>query len=417
VRIIVLGAGVVGVTAAWYLARDGHEVTVVDRQNAAAQETSFANGGQVAGAFAEPWASPKVPKMLREWWGREDAPLLFRPRADLAQWLWSLAFLAECRRSRYEANIRETLTFGSYSLRETKALRAEVGVAHDALDRGVLQIYFNAADLERAATYAEAVRAYGATRVPKSAAECVAVEPALADVRGLAGGIYAPPDVTGDARMFAEGLAARGVERGIRYRFGVSIESLATEGGRVSGVRAVNEEGRKEVLGAEAFVVALGSWAPRLLAPIGVRIPVYPVKGYSATIAVSEPASAPQVSITDIEKKIVLTRLGERLRVAGTAELAGYDTSLNEARCRLLFARARELFPRLPADAEVKYWAGLRPATPTNLPVIGRTRYPNLFLDTGHGTLGWTYAAGSGRVLADVVAGRTPAVKFSQLAA
>ncbi len=416
-RIAVLGAGIVGVTAAWYLARDGHEVAVVDRRDAAAQETSFANGGQVVAGFAEPWASPKVPKMLRESWGREDAPLLFRPRADLAQWRWGLSFLAQCRKSRYEANIGDTLRLGSYSLREMKALRAEVDVAHDALDRGVLEIYFDPADFATAVSYTEAVRAYGAVREAKSAADCVAIEPALGGVEGLAGGIYAPSDFTGDARRFAEGLAAKGAERGIRFRYGVTIESIAVREGKVSGVRVVDGQGRRELLDADAFVVALGSWAPRLLAPIGVRIPVYPVKGYSATIPVVDPTAAPEVSITDIDNKIVITRLGNRLRVAGTAELTGYDTSLNETRCHALVTRARELFPRLDRDVEVEYWAGLRPATPTNLPLIGRTRYPNLFLDTGHGTLGWTYAAGSGQVLADVVAGRTPSVRFHGLAA
>lgn len=414
-RIAVLGAGIVGVTAAWYLARDGHEVSVVDRQDAVARETSFANGGQVVAGFAEPWASPKVPRMLRQSWGREDAPLLFRPRADPAQWLWGLAFLAECRKSRYEANIRDTLTFGAYSLRELKALRAEVDVAYDALDRGVLEIYFDPDDFATAARYAQAVREYGAVREAKTAAECVRLEPALVGAEGLAGGIYSPSDVTGDARMFAEGLAARGAARGIRFLQGVAIESVVLRDGAVRGVRVVDRQHREDVLDADAFVVALGSSAPRLLAPLGLRLPVYPVKGYSATIALADRSAAPEISVTDVDSKMVFTRLGNRLRVAGTAELAGYDTSLNETRCRSLVRRARALFPRLDPRAEVEYWAGLRPATPTNLPLIGRTRYPNLFLDTGHGTLGWTYAAGSGRILADVVAGRAPAIRFRGL--
>jgi D-amino-acid dehydrogenase len=400
-RVAVLGAGVVGVTSAWYLACSGHEVTLVDRQPEAGMETSFANGGQISAGHAEPWAKPSVlPKVLR-WLGREDAPLLFRPRADLAQWMWGLRFALECLPGRFERNARRLAALATYSRASLIALRAETGVQYDQSSKGILLFCTEPADFD----------ALAAQRGAKSAAQCLAIEPALRASRApIVGGVYSPEDESGDAHLFTQQLAQRAVAAGVRFLRNTNVEGIELAGGRVIAARAA---GRR--LEAEAYVVALGSYSPLLLAPLGISIPVYPLKGYSITIALTAQAAAaaPSVSLTDESRKLVLSRLGDRLRCAGTAELNGYDTSVNEVRCAAIVRRVEELFPALAGARGVKYWAGLRPATPGNLPLIGRTRYANLYLNTGHGTLGWTLAAGSARALADLVSGRRPEVDFS----
>jgi D-amino-acid dehydrogenase len=411
VKIIVLGAGVVGVTGAWYLAQAGHEVTVVDRQRQAAMETSFANGGQISAGHAEPWARPSVvPKILR-WLGREDAPLLFRPRADWAQWEWGLRFLAECLPGRFERHSRTLAGLARYSRDCLRALRSQLAIHYDELERGILQFATNARDFEALARRAEAMRALGVKRQVKSAAECLALEPALKSSRDpVAGGVYDPQDESGDACRFTQELARVAAARGVSFRFGAPVEAIETAAGEASGIRLDGGE-RIE---AGAYVVSLGSYSPLILAPLGIRIPVYPLKGYSITLALApaEAQAAPSVSLTDEARKIVISRLGSRLRAAGTAELAGYDTSLNAARCAAIARRIRELFPQLGAAAVTDNWTGLRPATPSNVPVIGRTKLKNLFLNTGHGTLGWTLSCGSGRALADLVSGRRPEIAF-----
>ena len=399
-RVAVLGAGVIGVASAWYLARAGHEVTLVDRQPEAGMETSFANGGQISAGHAEPWAKPSVlPKVLR-WLGREDAPLLFRPRADLAQWMWGLRFALECIPGRFERNRRQLAGLASYSLQCLSELRAETGIQNHHLRRGILRFCTEQADFD-------ALAAHGET---KTAAQCLAIEPALRDSRTpVIGGVYTPEDESGDAHEFTLQLAQRAEALGVRFLRGTTVEGMEIAGGRVVAAQA---GGRR--LEADAFVVSLGSYSPLLLAHLGISIPVYPLKGYSITIALSPEAAAraPTVSLTDEAHKLVVSRLGDRLRCAGTAELTGYDTSVNEKRCAAILQRIEQLFPALTGAGEVTRWAGLRPATPNNVPVIGRTRFANLFLNTGHGTLGWTLAAGSGRALADLVSGRQPGVDF-----
>ncbi len=409
-KVIVLGAGVVGVAGAWYLARAGHEVTVVERRAQAGLETSFANGGQISAGHAEPWASPAVvPRVLR-WLGREDAPMLFRPRADWAQWAWALGFLRECLPGRFERNMRELAGLALYSRRCLAALRAETGLQYDQLARGILHFCTEPRDFEALAAHAEAMRALGIAREVKSAAECLAIEPALggSDLR-IAGGVYTPQDESGDAFKFTQGLARLASARGVKFLYETALAAIETEGGRIAGLRLA---GAARPLVADAYVVSLGSFSARLLAPLGIRVPIYPLKGYSITMPLAPGARAPSVSLTDEGFKIVISRLGDRLRAAGTAELAGYDASLNPVRGAAIAARVRRLFPALGATEGIEHWAGLRPATPNNVPLIGRTRFANLFLNTGHVTLGWTLACGSGQAIADLVSGRTPEVKF-----
>ncbi len=415
-RVLVLGAGVIGTTTAWFLRECGHEVTVVERRSASAQETSFANGGQISVSHVEPWANPEAPFKILRWLGQADAPLLFRPRLDLQQWRWGLQFLVECLPSRTRRNMLQILAISKYSGQVLRALRASTGLHYDDLQRGILQIYTDSEGFDAAAAAAGLVRQYGVARDVKTAAECIAIEPALRYRRDwIAGGTYTASDETGDARKFTQSLAALAAQRGVTFRYGVAIESLSVAGGVVSGAHAIDEQRGRESLAADAYVVCLSSYTPQLLAPIGVRVLVYPAKGYSATLRIVDPAAAPTVSITDDAKKIVLTRLGDRLRVAGTAELSGYNLDLNPIRCESLTRRAQEWFGDAIDAEHPEYWAGLRPATPSNVPIIGRTRYPNLFINTGHGTLGWTMSCGSGKAVADLVSGRKPEVDFAFL--
>ena len=409
-KIAVLGAGLMGVTSAWYLAEDGHEVTVLERREAPALETSFANGGQISTGHAEPWAKPSVVPKILQWLGREDAPMLFRPRADWAQWEWGLRFLLECFPGRFERNCRALAGLAAYSRVCLDQLRAATGIRYDELTLGILHFCTGQRDFEALARHAEEMRPLGIRREVKSAAECLAVEPALVNsATPVVGGVLTPEDESGDAHKFTRELARLCVAKGVVFRTGAAILAVEKAGNRVTGVRL---EGGARVE-ADAYVVCLGSYSPLVVAPLGVRIPVYPLKGYSITLNLGGAAAeAPSVSLNDEAKKIVISRLGSRLRAAGTAELAGYDTRLNEVRCEAIVTRIRELFPPLAGCEVIDRWTGLRPATPDNVPLIGRTRYGNLFLNTGHGTLGWTLSCGSGRALADLVSGRRPAVDF-----
>jgi len=407
-RVTVLGAGVVGVTSAWYLAADGHEVTVIERQPLPAQETSFANGGQISVSHAEPWANPQAPFKALKWMGREDAPLLWRLRADPAQWAWGLRFLRECTVARARANVGAIVRLGLASRTALQSLRPELAHEYDNRERGILHFYTDPAEFEHALPQAALMREFGCDRVPKTAAECLAIEPALAGSRvPVVGGTYTAGDESGDARRFTEALAQHAAARGVRFRYGEAVTALLREGDRFAGARLASGE----TLSADMTVLALGSYSPLLLRPLGVRLPVYPAKGYSATLTLPAGVAAPSVSLTDDGHKIVISRLGQTLRVAGTAEFNGYDTSLNAARCAALLNRTREIFPALAAVRQVDYWAGLRPATPGNVPLIGdmaAAGLAGLWLNTGHGTLGWTLSCGSARLLADLAAGRDP---------
>lgn len=415
-KVIVLGAGVIGTTSAWYLARAGHNVTVVDRQPEAALETSFANGGQISVSHSEPWANPTAPVKILRWLGREDAPLLFRPRAELGEWLWGLRFLRECLPGRARSNTEEAFALALYSREQLGQLRRDTGISYEARTSGILHLYEERREFEHASRQVGSLKRRGLELEIKTPGECVQMEPALRDSRvGVVGGVFAGSDESGDAQLFTKNLSDLCRAQGVEFRFNVSVRAL--EAGRGPIERAVidDEAGIEESLRADAYVIALGSYSPLLLAPLGISIPVYPVKGYSITLPLDPDSVAPQISVTDHARKIVISRLGNRLRVAGTAELNGYDTEVNVARCDALVRRCFEWFPKAGRAEGAQFWTGLRPATPSNLPLIGRSKYPNLFLNTGHGTLGWTLACGSGRALADIVSGRRPEPEFGFL--
>lgn len=412
-RILVLGAGVVGVSSAWYLAEAGHEVTVLDRQPDAGLETSFANGGQISVSHAEPWANPAAPAKVLKWLGREDAPLLFRFRLDAVQWKWGMQFMLECLPGRTRRNTLSILALATYSRDQLQALREQTGIEYDCLTRGILQIFTDKRDYAATTPKAELMRANGLNVAIKTAAECVAIEPALAHARvRLAGGLYAPDDESGDARKFTQNLAGLAATQGVCFRYGTTIERIEVAGNQVTGVHVTDSERGRHVLEADAYLLALGSYSPLLLRSLGEPALIYPVKGYSVTIPTGPGYAAPTVSITDEAHRLVVSRLGERLRVAGTAELTGYDTSINRLRCEAIVKRIFELFPEAGDRSNIEFWTGLRPATPGNVPIIGRSRCANLFLNTGHGTLGWTLACGSGQAVADIISTKRPEVNF-----
>ena len=410
-KVIVLGAGVVGIASAWYLRQSGHDVTVVDRQFSPGLETSFANGGQISVSHAEPWANPHAIAQILRWLGREDAPLLFRLRADMAQWRWGARFLIECLPWRTRHNIAAILKLALYSRATLKSLRAETGIEYDHAERGILHFYTEPAQFALAQSAVRVMAEFGCQRLLKTPQELVAIEPALGHaLPRIVGGDHAVEDESGDACAFTQRLAARCADAGVVFRTNATVHALDAAGGAVSGVHILDAAGGPSLLTADAYVVALGSHSPKLLRPLGMDPPIYPVKGYSLTIPVADSDAAPHVSLTDDEHKLVFSRLGQRLRVAGTAELNGYNNSLNAVRCAAILKRVEDLFPQAGEFRGATRWCGLRPATPSNLPYIGATRYRNLFLNTGHGTLGWTLACGSGHLLADLVLGRAPEV-------
>ena len=410
-KIVILGAGVIGVASAWYLTLAGHRVTVIDRQATAALETSFANGGQISVSHAEPWANPHAPLRALAWMPREDAPLLFRLRRDAALFDWSWRFLRECTPQRTRQNIRQILALAIYSRQCLRALRAETGLHYDHLERGILHIYTDRREFASAIKAAAVMREFGCERRTVSVDECLAIEPALIPARSLlVGGDFNREDESGDAHLFTQGLARLCERHGVEFHYGVNIDQLRLANGKIAAVVAGDVEFRGDV-----YVAALGSHTPLMLRPLGLHLPIYPAKGYSATIALTDDSIAPQVSLTDDGHKLVFSRLGQRLRIAGTAEFNGYNTELNSVRCQALLKRATQLFPELRPAAPPAFWCGLRPATPSNVPLIGRTAIDNLYLNTGHGTLGWTMACGSGAALADLVSGRRPEPAFNFL--
>ncbi len=413
-KVIVLGAGIIGTASAWFLNKAGHEVMVIDRQAGVARETSFANGCQISVSHAEPWANPAAPMKILKWLGKEDAPLLFRLRAEWLQWIWGLRFLRECAPSRVADNMRQIVAIAEYSRQTLQAVRAETGREYDQLTRGILHFYTDRKEFEHSLEAARLMREFGCPRQSIGPEEVVKIEPALAHIAGkIVGGDYTATDESGDVFKFTSGLAGRAVAAGVQFRFDTTITQLVTDGAKIGGVEIINADGTYEVVRADAFVVALGSFSVPLLDPLGIRLMIYPGKGYSATYAVTAPDAAPTVSLTDDGYKLVISRLGNRLRVAGTAEMHGYGRELNMTRCEAITRRTRELFPNACDYVHPEYWSGLRPVTPSNVPYIGKTRYANLFLNTGHGTLGWTMGCGSGQAIADIVSGRRPDVDFA----
>jgi len=412
-KVAVLGSGIIGVSTAWWLRQAGHDVVVVDRRGGAAQETSFANGGQISVSYAEPWANPQAPAKLLRWMFREDAPLLFRPQLDVRQWLWGLAFLRECLPGRLAPNIRAMVRMAEYSRNTLAGMRADLNIPYDHLARGILNFYRDPREFELSQRASGVMRDLGVERRVVSADEVIAIEPALAGQRAnIVGGDYTPDDESGDVHAFTTGLAARAQAAGVQFMFDTRVTRLVTEAGKVTHAEVILADGTFGQVHADAFVVALASHTPALVRPLGVACNIYPAKGYSATFPLLDEQAAPTVSLTDSSHKVVFSRLGNRLRMAGTAELSGYSRALNPVRCQALTRLASELFPGALDCERVSYWAGLRPSTPSNVPLIGRTRVPNLYLNSGHGTLGWTMGVGSGRALVDIISNRRPEPEF-----
>jgi D-amino-acid dehydrogenase len=413
-QVIVLGAGLLGTTSAHFLRQLGHDVTVIDRQAAPAAETSFANGGQISVSHAEPWANPSAPLKVLQWLGKEDAPLLFRLRADPQQWRWGLQFLRECTPARTRHNIAQIVRLGTYSRDTLQQLRRDLGLQYDQRTQGILHFYTSQKEFDAAEAPAAQMRDLGCDRRVISADEAVRLEPALRHIRPqLAGATFTSEDESGDARQFTLALAERCRQDGVRFLMGHHVMALRTVGGRVDHVEVTDADGAFQRLRADAFVLAMGSFSPLLAQPLGIRLPIYPAKGYSVTMPVKDAAMAHQVSLTDDEYKLVFSRLGDRLRIAGTAELNGYSCDLNRVRCEAIVRRTEQLFPGAGDTAQAQFWTGLRPATPSNVPIIGQSRVPNLFLNTGHGTLGWTHACGSGKSVARILSGLAPELEFA----
>jgi D-amino-acid dehydrogenase len=411
-KVLILGAGVVGVTSAYYLARAGHQVEVVDRQNGAGLETSFANAGQVSFGYSSPWAGPGIPLKAVKWMVQKHSPLVVRPRLDPAQWRWMWQMLRNCTEKAYRINKSRMVRVADYSRSALADLRAETGIEYDERERGTVQLFRTQAQLDHVEGDLKVLRDYEVPFEVLDREGCVAAEPALAAVRQkFVGGLRLPQDETGDAHVFTQRLAAICEGMGVVFRYGTEIERLLTEGGDISGV--VTGAG---TLTADRYLLALGSYSPKLLGPLGLNIPVFPVKGYSITLPVTDEAAAPVSTVMDETYKIAITRLGSRIRVGGTAEIAGYDTTLREERRQTLLHSVMDLYPRGGDPARAVFWCGLRPMTPDGTPIIGPTKFPRLFLNTGHGTLGWTMSCGSGRLAADLVAGNRPNIEHEDLA-
>ncbi len=417
-RVLVLGSGLLGVSSAYYLSQLGHEVTVLDRQATPAAETSFANGGQISVSHAEPWANPGAPLKVLQWLGKEDAPLLFRIRADMRQWLWGLQFLRECTPARTRHNIEQIVRLGTYSRDTLQALRRETGLSYAQRTQGILHFYTTQKEFEGALKPAEQMRALGCERQVISADEALRLEPALKHIRPqLAGATYTAEDESGDANLFARELVKLCQAAGVKFLMSHTVTALREAGGVVDHVEATDSEGRFQRVRADAYVMAMGSMSPIYASPLGINLPIYPAKGYSVTMPVIDAEKAYQVSLTDDEYKLVFSRYttaaGDRMRIAGTAELNGYDRYLNRVRCEAIVKRVEQLFPGAGDASQAQFWTGLRPATPSNVPLIGKTKFNNFFLNTGHGTLGWTHACGSGKSIARIISGLAPEVDFA----
>ena len=417
-KVIVLGAGIVGTASAWFLNKAGHEVTVIDRQPAVAQETSFANGCQISVSHAEPWANPSAPLKILQWLGKEDAPLLYRFRPEWLQWRWGLEFLKQCTPSHTANNIRQIIAIAEYSRQILQSVREETQIEYDALTKGILHFYTDEKEFQHSLPSAQLMRELGCPRHTISTEEVIRLEPALQAMREkIVGGDYTANDESGDVHKFALGLASHASNAGVQFQFNTLITKLIKEGtgssARITGVEIIDEYGNHQVQHADAFVIAMGSFSVTLAKQVGIDLLIYPGKGYSATYSVLHDKLAPSISLTDDGHKLVISRLGDRLRVAGTCELNGYARDLNPTRCAAITRRTQELFPDACDYEHPVYWSGLRPLTPSNVPYIGKTRYPNLFLNTGHGTLGWTMGCGSGKAIADIISGHRPELDFA----
>ncbi|MDH4451509.1 MAG: D-amino acid dehydrogenase [Rhodoferax sp.] len=435
-KIIVLGAGTIGICTAWHLLELGHDVTVVERQADAALETSFANGAQISVSYCEPWANKEAPLKALKWMLSKEAPLLFRPQnpfgPGLQQYIWGLSFLANCNDTAFERNVQQLVALGAYSHAALKDVVASTGIQYKRLERGIAHYYCDPKSFDTAGDAAALMRKYGVNRQVISKEEFLKIEPAYRSFADhIVGGTFTPSDESGDCRVFTQELAKRCAARGAEFLYGHSVQALNTEGGALPSVTvraaqpeaaALNMHGPLQVLKADHVVVATGSYTAPLLRSVGVNLPIYPGKGYSATFKILRPEQAPLVSTIDDAKKVAISRLGDELRVAGTIEVGGFDLTLDspvaKARCHMLSRRIEEVLPGVcdtrtaEQGGQPHYWTGLRPATPTNIPYIGQTPVRGVWVNAGHGTLGWTHGAGSGKAIAELIHGEKPEMNF-----
>jgi D-amino-acid dehydrogenase len=406
-KVIVMGAGVVGVASAYYLAEAGHEVVLIDRQPGPALETSFANAGEISPGYASPWAAPGIPVKALRWLFMRHAPLIIDPHIDMAMLRWTLAMLRNCTAARYALNKSRMVRLAEYSRDELIALRGQLGLDYDQRSQGTLQLFRTQKQLDASAGDIAVLQQYGVPYEVLDRDGCVAAEPGLTTSRDLfLGGLRLPHDETGDCHIFTNKLAALLPAMGVDVRYGAAIEALEKDGDRIAGVRT-----DKGMVRGDAYLVALAAHSPALLRPLGLRLPIYPVKGYSITLPVADAARAPVSTLLDESYKIAITRLGDRIRVGGMAELSGFNTALPARREATLRHSLNDLFPgAADNDAPSHFWSGLRPMTPDSTPIVGTTPIANLFLNAGHGTLGWTMACGSGRLITDIIGGKAPPI-------
>ena len=410
-KVIVLGAGIIGVTTAYQLAKAGHEVTVIDRQPGPALETSFANAGEVSFGYCSPWAAPGIPMKALKWVFMEHAPLILRPKLDWTMISWMLRMLSNCTSSRYAINKSRMLQLADYSRTAFADLRTETGIDYDHRMQGTLQLFRTQQQLDASGKDVKALAADGIPYEVLDRDACLAVEPALRHVSDkFVGGLLTPKDETGDCFKFTNSLAEKAEALGVKFRYNTGVNGLDIEGGKVRGVICEQER-----IAADKVVVALGSYTPLLLKRYGIALPVYPVKGYSLTLPIVDASRAPESTVMDETYKIAITRLGDRIRVGGMAEISGYTNDLGQARKRTLAHSVTDLFPGGDMD-QATFWSGLRPMTPDGTPVIGPTKIDGLYLNTGHGTLGWTMSTGSALVISDLVSGRKPQIDATDLA-
>ena len=410
-KVLILGSGVVGTTSAYYLAKAGHEVEVLDRQPGAGLETSFANAGQVSPGYSSPWAGPGIPFKAMKWLMMRHRPFVIWPRADARLGWWLAQMLANCTDEAYKINKSRMVRLAEFSRDALRDLRAETSIEYDHRERGTLQLFRTQKQLDHVHDDTEVLDHFKVPYELLDRAGCVAAEPALAGVQDIfVGGLRLPGDETGDAHLFTQRLADITAGMGVKFRYGVQIERLLTEGAAVTGVQT-----SQGVVTADRYVVALGSYSSAMLWPLGIRLPVYPVKGYSITVPVTAPDAAPVSTVMDETYKVAITRLGDRIRVGGTAELAGFSLRLRRPRRETLEHSLIDLFPKGGDVSTATFWTGLRPMTPDGTPIVGPTPIANLFTNTGHGTLGWTMSCGSGRLLADLVSGRPGEIDSADL--
>lgn len=412
-KVIVMGSGVVGVTTAYCLLKDGHEVTVVERHDGAADETSFANAGLVAPGHAYTWASPKAPKILLKSLWRNDQALRFRLRLDPALWSWSLKFLGNCRSDRVAVNTARKVRLSLYSQDMLHQVVEDTGVAFDGAKGGLLYLYRSPAAFDAGVAKMRILTDNGLPLEVVDRDRAAAIDPALSATKDrIVGGIYAPSDESGDARLFTRNLADWCAERGVRFLYGTTIRGVETAAGEVTGL--VTDKG---TLTADAYVLAMGCQSAALAKPLGLSLPIYPIKGYSVTVPVAGRNNTPRIGGVDEENLVAYAPMGDRLRITATADFAGYDKRHSPADFQTMLAAARDLFPDAADYSRPSYWAGLRPMTPEGTPIFGRGRQRNLFLNTGHGHMGWTMSCGSARITADLIAGRTPAIPLDGMQA